>query len=178
MLRFLSRSIITWALSLYMPFFYSTSSKSRSDSVKERFSSQQQICSIIFQTLSTDIQICQLEAQVQKEQHLQKLATQTDSKSLITTVTALFISSASISLPAHTADKTPKRFKDVQTQSKDKHSSQQLRVSIVFPTGHRILWTHLEYLISIPNKDRTMILVFSRTFILSPRSRVIGSHPI
>ncbi|GBO44187.1 hypothetical protein AVEN_106260-1 [Araneus ventricosus] len=74
----------------------------------------------------------------QEKQHLHELATQTDSKSLIITVTAAF--NIARRLSARTADKTPKRSrrrsysKGFPKTFKVVHSSQQLRIFIVFPT--------------------------------------------
>ncbi|GBO02550.1 hypothetical protein AVEN_202501-1 [Araneus ventricosus] len=57
-----------------------------------------------------------LEAQItRKEQHLHKLTTQTDSKSLIIIATALAAPLESISFPIRIAGKTPKRVKDVRS---------------------------------------------------------------
>ncbi|GBM96917.1 hypothetical protein AVEN_105156-1 [Araneus ventricosus] len=66
----------------------------------------------------------------QEKQLLYKLAAQTDSKSLIITVTALSIPLGVY--PACIADKTRKRFKNVQTHSEDVHSAQHLRFLHLF----------------------------------------------
>ncbi|GBL78081.1 hypothetical protein AVEN_143379-1 [Araneus ventricosus] len=59
-----------------------------------------------------------LRAQVaRKEQYLLKLTTEADSKSLIITVIAPKNSAQSNSCSTCNANKTPKRFKDIPTQS-------------------------------------------------------------